>query len=210
MKKKRNYKEEIRVLIVLIIVAFTVKTSVAEIYVVPTGSMEDTIMIGDMLFGNKFIYGMKTPTWLGIPYTRIGFDIPWTRFPKFKEVENGDIVIFEYPRDPFQKYVKRCIGIPRGSIKLERGDIYINDEKMKFPDSGNKTRRYINPLDEQYGMYSQFREIGQNQNNIKSFQVPYKGMEVDLKNVDNWESIINLLVLDQANIQIRIQEQGPD
>ena len=207
MKKKRNYKEEIRVLIVLIIVAFTVKTSVAEIYVVPTGSMEATIMIGDMLFGNKFIYGMKTPTWLGIPYTRIGFDIPWMRFPKFKEVENGDVVIFEYPRDPFQKYVKRCIGIPRDSIRLERGDIYINDEKMKFPDSGNKTRRYINPLDEQYGMHSQFREIGQNQNNIKSFQVPYKGMEIDLKNVDNWESIINLLVLDQANIQIRIQEQ---
>jgi len=167
MKKKRNYKEEIRVLIVLIIVAFTVKTSVAEIYVVPTGSMEDTIMIGDMLFGNKFIYGMKTPTWLGIPYTRIGFDIPWIRFPKFKDVENGDIVIFEYPRDPFQKYVKRCIGIPRDSIKLERGDIYINDEKMKFPGSGNKTRRYINPLDEQYGMHSQFKEIGQNQNNIK-------------------------------------------
>ena len=50
MKKKRNYKEEIRVLVVLIIVAFTVKTSVAEIYVVPTGSMENTIMIGDMLF----------------------------------------------------------------------------------------------------------------------------------------------------------------
>ena len=66
MKKKRNYKEEIRVLIVLIIVAFTVKTSVAEIYVVPTGSMEDTIMIGDMLFGNKFIYGMKTP--LGLEF----------------------------------------------------------------------------------------------------------------------------------------------
>ena len=177
MKKKRNYKEEIRVLIVLIIVAFTVKTSVAEIYVVPTGSMEDTIMIGDMLFGNKFIYGMKTPTWLGIPYTRIGFDIPWTRFPKFKEVENGDIVIFEYPRDPFQKYVKRCIGIPKDSIKLEKGDIFINNEKMEFPDNGNKTRRYINPSDEQYGMYSQFRQIGQNQNNIKSFQVPYKGMK---------------------------------
>ena len=60
-------------------------------------------------------------------------------------------------------------------------NIYINDEKMKFPDSGNKTRRYINPLDEQYGMHSQFREIGQNQNNIKLFQVPYKGMEIDLK-----------------------------
>jgi signal peptidase I len=208
MKKKRNYKEEIRVLVVLIIVAFTVKTSVAEIYVVPTGSMENTIMIGDMLFGNKFIYGMKTPTWLGIPYTRIGFDIPWARLPEFKKVENGDVVIFEYPRDPFQKYVKRCIGIAKDSITIDRGDIYINNEKMSFPSGGNKTQRYIDPNDEQYGMYSQFRATGQNQNNIETFQVPFKGMKIDFKNVDNWESIINLLVLDQANIQIRIQEQG--
>ena len=208
MKKKRNYKEEIRVLVVLIIVAFTVKTSVAEIYVVPTGSMENTIMIGDMLFGNKFIYGMKTPTWLGIPYTRIGFDIPWARLPEFKKVENGDVVIFEYPRDPFQKYVKRCIGIAKDSITIDRGDIYINNEKMSFQSGGNKTQRYIDPNDEQYGMYSQFRATGQNQNNIETFQVPFKGMKIDFKNVDNWESIINLLVLDQANIQIRIQEQG--
>ena len=208
MKKKRNYKEEFRVLVILIIVAFTVKTSVAEIYVVPTGSMENTIMIGDMLFGNKFIYGMKTPTWLGVPYTRMGFDVPWARLPKFKEVENGDVVIFEYPRDPFQKYVKRCIGIAQDSIEINRGEIYINNKKMDFPKGGNKTQRYVDPNDEQYGMYSQFRKVGQNQNNIDVFQVPYKGMEIDLKNVDNWESIINLLVLDQANIQIRVQEQS--
>ena len=207
MKKKRNYKEEFRVLAILIIVAFTVKTSVAEIYVVPTGSMENTIMIGDMLFGNKFVYGMKTPTWLGVPYTRMGFDIPWARLPKFKEVENGDVVIFEYPRDPFQKYVKRCIGIPKDSIRIDRGDIYINNEKMQFPEGGNKTKRYIDPNDEQYGMYSQFRKIGQNQNNIDLFQVPHKGMVIDFNSVTSWESVINLLVLDQADIQIRVQEQ---
>ena len=52
MKKKKNYKEEFRVLMILIIVAFTVKTSIVEIYVVPTGSMEDTILVGDVLFEN--------------------------------------------------------------------------------------------------------------------------------------------------------------
>ena len=121
MKKKRNYKEEIRVLLILIVVAFTVKTSVAEIYVVPTPSMEDTIMVGDMLFGNKFIYGMKTPTWIGIPYTRTGFDIPWYRLPAFKKVEILDVVIFEYPRDPFQKYVKRCMGTAGDSVRIDQG-----------------------------------------------------------------------------------------
>jgi len=207
MKKKRNYKEEFRVLLILIIVAFTVKTSVAEIYVVPTGSMENTIMIGDMLFGNKFIYGMKTPTWLGIPYTRTGFDVPWARFPEFKKVENGDVVIFEYPRDPFQKYVKRCIGIPKDLIKIDSGEIYINNNRMPFPKNGNKTEKFLEPTDEQYGLYSQFRSINQNQNNIKLFQVPYKGMKIDFTSVENWESVINLLVLDQANITIKVQEE---
>ena len=127
--------------------------------------MEKTILIGDMLFGNKFIYGMKTPTWLGIPYTRMGFDVPWARLPEFKKVENGDVVIFEYPRDPFQKYVKRCIGIPEDSIRIDRGEIYINNDRMSFPKDGNKTGKFIEPTEEQYGIYSQFRSIDQNQNN---------------------------------------------
>ena len=46
MKKRKNYREEFRILMILIIIAFTVKTSIAEIYVVPTGSMEDTILVG--------------------------------------------------------------------------------------------------------------------------------------------------------------------
>ena len=56
--------------------------------------MENTILIGDMLIGNKFIYGMRTPNWIGIPYTRLGFYIPSFRLPKFKEVKEGDVVIF--------------------------------------------------------------------------------------------------------------------
>ena len=78
--------KEIKGLIVLIIAAFTIKTCLVEVYVVPTGSMEKTILIGDMLVGNKWIFGMKTPTWIGVPYTRYGFDIPWFRFPGFRNV----------------------------------------------------------------------------------------------------------------------------
>ena len=140
----KNKFKELKELFVLIIIAFTVKTCLIEIYVVPTGSMERTILIGDMLFGNKFIYGMKTPTWIGIPYTRYGVDIPWMRFPKFREVKNGDVTIFEFPRDPFQKYVKRCIGIPGDQIKLEEGDIYINDNMMKFPEEGQYLKKLPN------------------------------------------------------------------
>ena len=140
----KNIKEKIKSfkeLFILILIAFTVKTCLIEIYVVPTGSMEKTILIGDMLFGNKFIYGMKTPTWIGIPYTRYGFDIPWLRFPEFRKVKNGDVVIFEFPRDPWQKYVKRCIGIAGDSIFIDEGDIYINNNKMDFPENGQYLKK---------------------------------------------------------------------
>ena len=128
MSKKKNRLKEFKELMILIIVALTIKTCLVEIYIVPTGSMEKTILIGDMLIGNKFIYGMRTPDWIGIPYTRIGFYIPSFRFPKFKEIKNGDVVIFEFPRDPFQKYVKRCIGLPGDNISINHGDIYINNQ----------------------------------------------------------------------------------
>ena len=134
--KKKNRLEEFKELIILIIIALTVKTCLIEVYVVPTGSMENTILIGDMLIGNKFIYGMRTPDWIGIPYTRFGFYIPSFRLPKFKEVKNNDVVIFEFPRDPWQKYVKRCIGIPGDEINISNGDIYINDELNIFPSEG--------------------------------------------------------------------------
>ena len=125
MINQKKFLEELRILLILVVVAFTVKATLVEIYVVPTGSMENEILVGDMLIGNKFIYGMRTPIWIGLPYSRIGFDIPWLRLPKYKPVENGDVTIFEFPRDPFQKYVKRCIGVAGDEISISKGNIRI-------------------------------------------------------------------------------------
>ena len=116
MGLSRKFWDELRILLIFIVIAFTVKTTLIEIYIVPTGSMENTILTGDLLVGNKFVYGMRTPIWIGVPYTRIGVNIPWLRLPAFQEVKNGDVTIFEFPRDPFQKYVKRCIGLPGDKI----------------------------------------------------------------------------------------------
>ena len=139
-KRLKEFKE----LLTLIIVVFTIKTCLLEIYVVPTGSMEKTILIGDMLIGNKFIYGMRTPDWIGIPYTRMGFYIPSYRFPKFKKVKNNDVVIFEFPRDPFQKYVKRCIGLPGDNISIYNGEITVNNKLFDLPNKGQFTFKFKN------------------------------------------------------------------
>ena len=126
-----KFFKELKILIILAIVVFTIKASLAEVYVVPTGSMEDNIYPGDMIIGNKFIYGMRTPTWIGVPFTRYGFDIPWYRLPEFKKIENNDVVVFEYPRDKFVKYVKRCIGIPGDTISIDLGKIIVNNKIFK-------------------------------------------------------------------------------
>ncbi len=207
MKNQKNFLgipqkfwQELRVLFILIIIAFTIKSTLIEIYIVPTGSMENTIMTGDMLIGNKFIYGMRTPTWIGIPYTRIGFDIPWTRFPKYKKVETGDVTIFEFPRDPFQKYVKRCIGTPGDEIEIKEGEILINQSEFPFPvEAKYVDSRRIKP-EKSGNVYSYFEG---NRDNLNSFVVPYKGMEINFSEVENWTSTLALLAQDGNVVKVK-------
>ena len=201
--KKRNWKAvlgELKALIILVIVAFTIKSTLVEIYVVPTGSMEDTILTGDMLIGNKFIYGMRTPPWIGLPWSRIGFDIPWFRLPEFKEVENGDITIFEYPRDPFQKYVKRCIGVAGDIVSISNGTILVNSDTMKFPQEGKYIKGHFFKSDKIEKLYPYFNG---NRDNIKEFVIPYKGMEIDFSNVLDWQTLITLLVQDGNEVNLK-------
>jgi len=170
-----------------------------EIYVVPTGSMEDTILTGDMLIGNKFIYGMRTPIWIGIPYTRLGFHIPWYRLPAFKEVKSGDVTIFEYPRDPFQKYVKRCIATAGDSVSITEGDILIDGVVMQFPEEGKYNKGHVYKRDKIEKLYPYFNG---NRDNISSFVVPYKGMSIDFSNIKDWQTIITLLVQDGNSVEL--------
>ena len=190
---------EIRTLFILIVVAFTIKSTLVEIYVVPTGSMENTILTGDMLIGNKFIYGMRTPTWIGVPWTRIGFEIPWFRLPEFKRVKNGDVTIFEFPRDPFQKYVKRCIGIPEDSIYIQSGNIVINGEKMNLPEEAKYVKGYTYGPDKIEKLNTYFKG---NRDNLNGFIVPYKGMIFDFTKITDWETIISLMVQDGNKVEL--------
>ena len=215
----KKFKKELKVFIVLVIVAFTVKGSIVEVYMVPTGSMEKEILVGDLLFGNKWIYGMRTPTWIGIPYTRIGFDIPWKRLPAFKKVERGDVTIFEYPRDPFQKYVKRCIGTPRDTIKITQGVIHHKDnghyKAMPLPDNGQFIKGYqlepnampsrpLYPLFVDYDSNSKW--LSGNADNIEEFVVPFKGMQIDFSRRDNdWVHIISLLLQEGNTVELENQ-----
>ena len=100
-------------------------TTLVQAYVIPTGSMEDTLMIGDHLLVDKLAYAPAG--------TLSGFLLPYT------EVERGDIIVFRYPIDISQTFVKRAIGVPGDRIKIVNKEVYLNGKKLDEPYTYHKT-----------------------------------------------------------------------
>jgi len=114
------------------IAAFLIKTFLIETSRVPTGSMEKTILVGDFLFVNKFVYGSSSPR--SIPFTNIS--LPYFQMPALREPKHGDIVVFEFPGDKdelvpteLSNYVKRCIGVPGDTIKIVDEVVFVNGKE---------------------------------------------------------------------------------
>lgn len=83
---------------------------------VPTGSMQNTINIGDQFFVNKFLYGKPTPVLSAL-------------LPQ-REIQRGDIVVFKWPKNPAINYIKRCIGLPGDEILIKDRKVYINGKEL--------------------------------------------------------------------------------
>jgi len=107
-------------LLVAIVLALVIKTSVVEAYKIPTSSMEDTLLIGDFLLANKFVYGANLPL------------VNW-RLPAIHEPHRGDVVIFIYPGDGVTKYIKRCVGVPGDTIEVINKVLYVNHNMVPDP-----------------------------------------------------------------------------
>ncbi len=206
MKTLSKIIKEIRSLAIIILIALSLRATLVEAYIVPTGSMETTIRTGDFLIGNKFVYGMRTPDWIGIPYTDIGFDIPWTRFPSFKTPQRGDVVIFKYPRDVFQKYVKRLIAMPGDTFEMQNDIVYINGK----PEGERKfIERKLNRDNHQYYLYYKIslengeeyliRQKESSVNGVHSFdsiEIPYAGQIIQLNESTKWDLLIPVMLMD--------------
>jgi signal peptidase I len=133
-KKRFVVWQEVKSWVLVILIALGLKSTIIASYHVPTGSMEQTILIGDCLLGNAFIYGSRTPDWIGIPYTDIGFDIPWVRLPAFRKPASGDIVIFKSIEDQRTNIVKRCIAGPGQTIEIKNRQIFVDEVPFQdFP-----------------------------------------------------------------------------
>ncbi len=105
-------------------------------FVVPTGSMEDTVLAGDFLFVNKFVYGGSTPR--HIFYTNVR--IPYLTIPGFRNVRTGDVIVFEFPglRDEvqpeeFHYYLKRAVALSGDTVEIRDRVLYVNGEQAPRP-----------------------------------------------------------------------------
>jgi signal peptidase I len=161
---------------------------------VPTASMEDTVGVGDFLLVNKFIYGGTTP--YSIPLTSIR--IPHLRVPGFRHVERGDVIVFDWPgnRDDVEKpeqmyYLKRCIGLPGDTIRIDKRNVYVNGMKQTVPPRG----KYLRPEPIPSGYRNPYifpRDSAFTEDNYGPIVVPAKGSILSL-NADSfpaWEVFI--------------------
>src|SRR5215475_1175182 len=106
------------------------KGALAEPFYVPSGSMEPTLLIGDALLASKFPYGYGTaslPMQINLPESRRVFG----EMPK-----RGDVVVFRWPGDNSQAWVKRVIGLPGDRIQMREGQLFINDHPASLKPDG--------------------------------------------------------------------------
>ncbi|MDY0132924.1 MAG: signal peptidase I [Desulforegulaceae bacterium] len=115
-KKKGVLRENIEAIVFALILALIIRAFVVQAYKIPSGSMLDTLFIGDHILVNKFVYGVR------MPFTNK------TIFPVSKP-KRGDIVVFKAPVDPPKDFIKRVIGLPGEKIELRNKQLYINNKK---------------------------------------------------------------------------------
>lgn len=112
-KKKSKFREYVEAILIAVLIALFIRSFGIEAFKIPSSSMVPTLLIGDHIFVNKFVYGMR------IPLTKI-------RFLEFKKPERGDVVVFMYPEDEGKDFIKRVIGLPGDEIEVRETDIYVN------------------------------------------------------------------------------------
>ena len=128
VKKKSVFRAYAEAAIIAIILALFIRTFVVQAFKIPSGSMEPTLLVGDHILVNKFLYGIK------IPFIRK------TLIP-ISEPKRNDVIVFIYPVDKSKDFIKRVIGLPGDEIEIIGNRILINGKPFKdkygyYPDKG--------------------------------------------------------------------------
>ena len=119
-KSKSIFREYFEAICIAVLLALFIRTFVVQAFKIPSGSMLPTLLIGDHLLVNKFIYGLRLPfsNKMLIPY---------------KNPTRGDVVVFRYPKDRSIDYIKRVIGTPGDTVEIRAKKVFVNGELVQDP-----------------------------------------------------------------------------
>jgi signal peptidase I len=120
MFNKKAVIKNIQGIVIAILLALFVRTFIVQAFDIPSGSMEPTLLPGDYILVNKFIYGIRIP-------------LVNSRIFSHKEPKRGDVIVFIYPKDPSKDYIKRVIGMPGETVQIIGGKIYVDNTLIPDP-----------------------------------------------------------------------------
>lgn len=163
--KKSTAREYLESIVIAVVLALFVRTFIVQAFKIPTGSMENNLLIGDHLLVNKFILGPSETT------------IERALLP-MASVERGDVVVFKYPEEPERDFIKRIIGLPGETLELRDKKVYIDGKPLDepyvhflSPPSGPSNHHELTTFDvrERYGPVTvppnQYFAMGDNRDN---------------------------------------------
>ena len=118
--KKSTIREYFESIVIAVILALFIRTFVVQAFKIPTGSMEENLLIGDHLLVNKFVFG-PTATRLERALLPVA------------DIKRGDVIVFKYPEEPDRDFIKRVIGLPGETIEVREKRVYVNGTALEEP-----------------------------------------------------------------------------
>jgi len=103
---------------VSVLLFLLIRTFLVEAFKIPSGSMENTLQVGDFLLVNKLVYGAE------VPFTH-------ARLPRLRQPQRGDVMVFEWPEDPTKNFVKRLVGVPGDTLEMRDGTLIRNGKTLE-------------------------------------------------------------------------------
>jgi signal peptidase I len=122
-----SLREWVKAILFSVVFVVTFRGVVAQAYQIPTGSMERTLLVGDFLFINKMLYGPEIDIELG------GKKLFYHRFPGFRKPAPGDIIVFRYPENPKQDFIKRCVAVEGQTVMIRDKVLYVDGVRQTEP-----------------------------------------------------------------------------
>jgi signal peptidase I len=141
--RKSMFRETAELIIFSFLLALFIRAHFIQAFKIPSGSMEDTLLVGDFLLVDKVTYGVKTPERIPV----LDIQIPSYRFPSIREPRQGDVIVFKYPVDQKTDFIKRCIATEGQTVEIINKKIYVDGRRLHDPPQVKYTRSWSYPRD---------------------------------------------------------------